>query len=65
MEEFVEALQETLSKKNLPGHFMHYEPSFTDYGLPDQYGMQHTTVQYATVMAQLIATVQSTQTIRN
>ncbi|KAL8159073.1 hypothetical protein V2J09_000610 [Rumex salicifolius] len=65
MEEFVEALQETLSKKTLPGHFMHSEPTFSDYGLPDQYGMQHTTVQYATVMGQLIATVQSAQAMRN
>ncbi|XP_077230861.1 mediator of RNA polymerase II transcription subunit 20a-like [Tasmannia lanceolata] len=55
MEEFVEIWQETLSKKSLPGHFMHIEPNFAEYGLSDHYTSQHTAVQYATVMAQLIA----------
>ncbi|XP_068660362.1 mediator of RNA polymerase II transcription subunit 20a-like [Aristolochia californica] len=59
MEEFVDIWQETVSKKSLPGHFMHVEPNFGEYGLTDHYTSQHTAVQYATVMAQLIATVRN------
>lgn len=65
LEEFLDIWQEALSKRSLPGHFMHMEPNFTDYGLSDQYSSQHTAVQYATVVAQLIASVQSVQTVRN
>ncbi|KAL5768540.1 hypothetical protein ACOSP7_015085 [Xanthoceras sorbifolium] len=65
LEEFLDIWQEALSKRSLPGHFMHMEPNFTDYGLSDHYSSQHTAVQYATVMAQLIASVQSVQTMRN
>ncbi|TXG61639.1 hypothetical protein EZV62_013002 [Acer yangbiense] len=64
-EEFLDIWQEALSKRSLPGHFMHMEPNFTEYGLPDHYSSQHTAIQYATVMAQLIASVQSVQTMRN
>lgn len=56
MEEFVDIWQEIVSKKSLPGQFMHIEPNFSEYGLSDHYSSQHTAVQYATVMAQLIAT---------
>ncbi|KAL9357043.1 hypothetical protein Peur_050296 [Populus x canadensis] len=64
MEEFVDIWQEAISKRSLPGHFMHMEPNFVEYGLSDHYSSQHTAVQYATVMAQLIAT-QSVQAARN
>ncbi|KAG9457343.1 hypothetical protein H6P81_001851 [Aristolochia fimbriata] len=59
MEEFIDIWQETVSKKSLPGHFMHIEPNFSEYGLSDHYSSLHTAVQYATVMAQLIATVRN------
>ncbi|KAK2645181.1 hypothetical protein Ddye_020376 [Dipteronia dyeriana] len=65
LEEFLDIWQEALSKRSLPGHFMHVETNFTDYGLADRYSSQHTAIQYATVMAQLIASVQSVQTMRN
>lgn len=61
LEDFVDIWKDTLSKRTLPGQFLHIEPNFADYGLSDQYTSQHTAVQYATVMAQLIATVQSAQ----
>ncbi|KAL3586147.1 hypothetical protein D5086_013014 [Populus alba] len=64
MEEFVDIWQEAISKRSLPGHFMHMEPNFVEFGLSDHYSSQHTAVQYATVMAQLIAT-QSVQAARN
>ncbi|XP_059447128.1 mediator of RNA polymerase II transcription subunit 20a-like isoform X2 [Corylus avellana] len=65
MEEFLDIWQEAVSKRSLPGHFMHMEPNFAEYGLADHYTSQHTAVQYATVMAQLIATVQAVQSVRN
>ncbi|KAL9242159.1 hypothetical protein vseg_016185 [Gypsophila vaccaria] len=65
LEDFVEIWKETLSKRSLPGQFLHIEPNYTEYGLSDQYTSQHTAVQYATVMAQLIATVQTAQQVRN
>ncbi|GAB2291883.1 Mediator of RNA polymerase II transcription subunit 20a [Dionaea muscipula] len=55
MEEFVDIVQEILSNKPLPGHFVHSEPNFAEYGLSDQYTSQHAAIQYSTVMAQLIA----------
>ncbi|XP_038724860.1 mediator of RNA polymerase II transcription subunit 20a-like isoform X1 [Tripterygium wilfordii] len=64
MEEFIDIWQEAVSKRSLPGHFMHIEPNFSEYGLLDHYTSQHTAIQYATVMAQLIATVQ-VQSVRN
>lgn len=62
---FVEIWQEAVSKRSLPGHFMHIEPNFYDFGLADHYTSQHTAVQYATVMAQLISAVQTAQAVRN
>ncbi|XP_010261925.1 PREDICTED: mediator of RNA polymerase II transcription subunit 20a-like [Nelumbo nucifera] len=59
MEDFVDIWQETVSKRSLPGHFMHIEPNFAEYGLSDHYTSQHTAVQYAIVMAQLIASVRN------
>ncbi|KAJ4957878.1 hypothetical protein NE237_024989 [Protea cynaroides] len=59
MEEFVDIWQETVSNRSLPGHFMHIDPNFAEYGLSDHYTSQHTAVQYASVMAQLIATVRN------
>ncbi|KAM1479268.1 hypothetical protein ACFX2I_026579 [Malus domestica] len=61
MEEFMDIWQQALSKRPLPGHFMHVEPNFSEYGLADQCTSQHTAVQYAAIMAQLIATVQAVQ----
>ncbi|KAK9274434.1 hypothetical protein L1049_021681 [Liquidambar formosana] len=65
MEEFLDIWQEAVSKRSLPGHFTHIEPNFAEYGLSDHYSSQHTAVQYATVMAQLIASVQTVQSVRN
>ncbi|KAI4335230.1 hypothetical protein L6164_013896 [Bauhinia variegata] len=65
MEEFLDIWRETVSKKSLPGQFMHNEPNYAEYGLSDQYTSQHTAVQYATVLAQLIATVHQPQPVRN
>lgn len=65
MVEFFEIWQEIVSKRSLPGQFMHMEPNFAEYSLGDHYTSQHTAVQYATVMAQLIATVQAVQPVRN
>ncbi|XP_030945155.1 mediator of RNA polymerase II transcription subunit 20a-like isoform X2 [Quercus robur] len=65
MGEFLEIWQEAVSKRSLPGQFMHIEPNFAEYGLADHYTSQHTAVQYAIVMAQLIATVQAVQSVRN
>ncbi|KAK8620052.1 hypothetical protein V6N13_066538 [Hibiscus sabdariffa] len=57
MDEFVDIWQDAVSKRSLPGHFMHIELNFSDYGLADHYTSQHTAVQYAHVMGQLIATL--------
>ncbi|PKI73721.1 mediator of RNA polymerase II transcription subunit 20a-like [Punica granatum] len=65
MEDFTEIWQETLSKRSLPGRFIHAEPNFSEFGLSDNYTSQHTAVQYATVMAQLIASAQSVPAVRN
>lgn len=62
---FVEIWQEAMSKRSLPGHFMLIEPNFAEFGLSDHYTSQHTAVQYATVMAQLISAVQTAQAVRN
>ncbi|PKA49582.1 Mediator of RNA polymerase II transcription subunit 20a [Apostasia shenzhenica] len=59
LEEFFDMWQEALSKKSLPGHFMHIESNFADYGLQDRYSSQHTAVQYATCMIQLMAAVRT------
>ncbi|KAL4195836.1 hypothetical protein AMTRI_Chr04g243080 [Amborella trichopoda] len=59
MEEFVDIWQELVSRKSLPGHFMHIEPNFSEYGLSDPYSFQHTAVQYVTVMIQLMASVRN------
>ncbi|XP_019173974.1 PREDICTED: mediator of RNA polymerase II transcription subunit 20a-like [Ipomoea nil] len=65
MGEFFDIWKDALSKRSLPGHFMHIEPNFTEFGLPDQYTSQHTAVQYACIMAQMIATAQSAAQMRN
>ncbi|KAG2635311.1 mediator of RNA polymerase II transcription subunit 20a-like [Panicum virgatum] len=57
MEDFFDIWQETVAKKSLPGHFIHVESNFSEYGLSDQYSFQHTAVQYATCLQQLMATV--------
>lgn len=64
MGEFFDLWQEALSKRSLPGHFVHIEPNFAEYGLSDQYTLQHTAVQYAYITAQMIATSQM-QAARN
>lgn len=58
MEEFINLWQDAVSKRSLPGQFMHLEPNFADFGLGDQYTSQHTAVQYAIAVHQVIATVQ-------
>ncbi|OMO67204.1 Mediator complex, subunit Med20 [Corchorus capsularis] len=65
MEDFIDIWQDAVSKRSLPGHFLHIEPNFSDYGLGDHYTSQHTAAQYAQVMAQLIASVQAVQAARN
>ncbi|CAK9141002.1 unnamed protein product [Ilex paraguariensis] len=65
MEEFFDIWQEALSKRSLPGHFVHIEPSFGEFGLSEQYTSQHTAIQYASIVAQMIATAQSAQSVRN
>lgn len=64
MGEFFDLWKEALSKRSLPGHFVHIEPIFAEYGLSDQYGTQHTAIQYANITAQIVAT-QSVQAPRN
>ncbi|WOL19319.1 hypothetical protein Cni_G28117 [Canna indica] len=61
MENFFDIWQETLAKKSLPGRFIIDDPNlnFMDYGLHDQYTPQHTALQYATCIAQLMAAVRS------
>ena len=58
MEEFLEMWREVMSKKSLPGHFSQAEPHFAEYKLPDNYTSQHTAIQYAAALAQLIASAQ-------
>ncbi|XP_062091127.1 mediator of RNA polymerase II transcription subunit 20a-like isoform X2 [Humulus lupulus] len=65
MDGFLGLWQEAVSKRSLPGQFMHIEPNFTEFGLGDYYTSQHTAVQYAIVVAQVIATVQAGQAVRN
>lgn len=65
MDEIFIILREAVSKKSLPGQFMHMEPHFAEYGLSDNYTSQHTAVQYATLLAHLIAAVQPMQPMRN
>ncbi|TYH36098.1 hypothetical protein ES332_D13G241200v1 [Gossypium tomentosum] len=65
MEEFFDIWQDAISKRSLPGRFIHIEPDFSDYGLADHYTSQHTAVQYTHVTSQLIASVQAVQTGRN
>ncbi|KAI4335231.1 hypothetical protein L6164_013897 [Bauhinia variegata] len=65
MEEFLDIWREIVSKKSLAGQFMNIEPNYAEYGLSDQYTSQHTAVQYATMVAPLIATVHQPQPIRN
>ncbi|CAN4116793.1 unnamed protein product [Withania somnifera] len=65
MGEFFDIWQEALGERSLPGHFVHIEPNFSEFSLSDQYTSQHTAVQYASIVAQMIATAQSTQTVRN
>ncbi|XP_070006201.1 mediator of RNA polymerase II transcription subunit 20a isoform X4 [Nicotiana sylvestris] len=65
MGEFFDIWQEALAKRSLPGHFVHIEPILSEFGLSDQYTSQHTAVQYASIMAQMIATAQSAQAVRN
>ncbi|KAK1280880.1 Mediator of RNA polymerase II transcription subunit 20a [Acorus gramineus] len=55
LEDFVDILRETITKKSLPGHFIPIEPNFGEYGLADRYTSQHTAIQYAAAMAHLIA----------
>ncbi|CAM0951555.1 unnamed protein product [Alopecurus aequalis] len=57
MVDFFDIWQETLAKKSLPGRFIHVESNFAEYGLSDHYSFQHTAVQYAICLQQLMAAV--------
>ncbi|XP_047048527.1 mediator of RNA polymerase II transcription subunit 20a-like [Lolium rigidum] len=57
MLDFFDIWQETLAKKSLPGRFIHVESNFSEFGLSDQYSYQHTAVQYAICLQQLMASV--------
>ena len=59
MVDFFDIWQETLAKKSLPGRFIHVESNFSEYGLSDHYSFQHTAVQYATCLQQLMAAVRA------
>ncbi|XP_029122924.1 mediator of RNA polymerase II transcription subunit 20a isoform X2 [Elaeis guineensis] len=59
LEDFFDIWQDTVKKRSLPGHFILVEPNFADYGLQDHYTPQHTAVQYATCMTQLMAAVRN------
>ncbi|CAL9053097.1 mediator of RNA polymerase II transcription subunit 20a-like [Musa acuminata AAA Group] len=59
MEDFLDIWQDAVIKKSLPGQFINVELNFADYGLQDQYTPQHTALQYATCIVQLMATVRS------
>ncbi|XP_073011265.1 mediator of RNA polymerase II transcription subunit 20a-like isoform X2 [Typha latifolia] len=59
LEEFFDIWQETVARKSLPGHFIHIEANFAEYGLEDHYTSQHTALQYASCMAQLMASVRN------
>uniref|UniRef100_I1QPC6 Mediator of RNA polymerase II transcription subunit 20 n=1 Tax=Oryza glaberrima TaxID=4538 RepID=I1QPC6_ORYGL len=63
MEDFFDIWQETVAKKSLPGHFIHVESNFSEYGLSDHYSFQHTAVQYATCLQQLMAAVRPQATL--
>ncbi|XP_047338631.1 mediator of RNA polymerase II transcription subunit 20a [Impatiens glandulifera] len=65
MEDFSEILQETLSRRSMPGHFMHAPSNFADYNLADRYTSEHTAIQYAGVLTHLISTAQSIHNGRN
>lgn len=65
LEDFIDIWHEALSKRSLPGRFSHNEPMFSEFGLSDFYTSQHTAVQYASIMAQLFASAQAGQSIRN
>ncbi|KAK4727076.1 hypothetical protein R3W88_031993 [Solanum pinnatisectum] len=54
MREFFEILKETLEKRSL-----------LEFGLSDQYTSHHTVVQYTSILAQMVATSQSSQATRN
>nr|XP_004240333.1 mediator of RNA polymerase II transcription subunit 20a-like [Solanum lycopersicum] len=64
MGEFFDIWKEALGKRSLPGHFVHIEPNFAEYGLSDQYTSQHTAVQYDIIITQMVATAISSQGIR-
>ncbi|XP_055802897.1 mediator of RNA polymerase II transcription subunit 20a-like, partial [Solanum dulcamara] len=65
MGEFFDIWKEALVKRSLPGHFVHIEQKFSEYGLSDQYTSQHTAVQYASILTQMIATIKSSLGVRN
>ncbi|CAL9232115.1 unnamed protein product [Arabidopsis halleri] len=59
MEEFLEILQEAMSKRLLPGKFVNIELNFEKFGLGDNYTPQHTAIGYAFFMAHLMAIIQA------
>nr|GEU57481.1 mediator of RNA polymerase II transcription subunit 20A-like [Tanacetum cinerariifolium] len=65
MAEFFDIWQDVLAKRSFPGHFVHMEPNFADYGLSGEYTLQHTAVQYATLMLQMVSTSTAHHPLRN
>ena len=65
MGEFFDIWQEALGKRSLPGHFVHIEPNFAEYGLSDQYTSQHTVVQYNSIITQMVETAILSHRVRN
>ncbi|TMW87174.1 hypothetical protein EJD97_020326 [Solanum chilense] len=59
MSDFFEIWKEALEKRSLLGYFMHVEPKFSEFGFSDQYTSQHTVIQYASILAQMTTTSQS------
>ncbi|KAL2623504.1 hypothetical protein R1flu_003709 [Riccia fluitans] len=59
LQEFVELLQEVVAGQNMLGRFIHLEPNYTDYNLPDQYSWQHTALQYITLMVYFMSSTRS------
>ncbi|PIA27679.1 hypothetical protein AQUCO_07600088v1 [Aquilegia coerulea] len=56
MEEFLDMWQEIVSRRSMPGRFMHIEANFAEYGLPDNYTSHHSVVQYGAMMNHLLST---------
>ncbi|KAL3690662.1 hypothetical protein R1sor_004313 [Riccia sorocarpa] len=59
LQEFVDLVQEVVAGQNMLGRFIHLEPNYSDYNLQDQYGWQHTALQYITLMVYFMSSQRS------